>query len=161
MLSLTLLLALSVQQLPEPFETPWNRAIPSIVAQPDGTTLRVPEGFEVSMFAEDLSDPRRMELAPNGDVFVAESRAGEIVVLVDEDQDGRAEGRQTFASGLDRPFGLAFRDGFLYVGNNAAVVRFPYVPGQRAAEGAPEHVVDLPSSSDAIDQDTAERLGID
>ena len=161
MLSLTLVLALSVQQLPEPFATPWNRAIPSIVAQPDGTSLRVPEGFEVSVFAEDLSDPRRMELAPNGDVFVAESRAGEIVVLFDEDGDGRAERRQTFASGLDRPFGLAFHDGFLYVGNNGAVVRFPYVPGQRAAEGAPEHLVELPSSSDAIDHDTAERLGID
>ncbi len=161
MLLMTLMLALSVQQLPEPFETPWNRAIPSIVAQPEGTTLRVPEGFEVSVFAEDLSDPRRMELASNGDVFVAESRAGEIVVLVDEDGDGRAERRQTFASGLDRPFGLAFHDGFLYVGNNGAVVRFPYVPGQRVAEGAPEHMVELPSSSDALDQDTAERLGID
>ncbi|MEX2465863.1 MAG: sorbosone dehydrogenase family protein [Gemmatimonadota bacterium] len=161
MVALPLLFALAFQQLPEPFETPWTRAIPSVVERPEGAAPTVPEGFEVSTFAEGLADPRRMELAPNGDVFVAESRAGEIVVLIDEDGDGTAERRETFATGLDRPFGLAFQAGFLYVGNNGAVVRFPYVSGQRAAKGEPEHVVELPSSSDAIDHDTAERLGID
>lgn len=161
MLALSLLLAMSAQQLPEPFETPWNRAIPTVVERPEGAGPIAPEGFEVVTFAEDLSDPRNMALAPNGDVFVAESRAGEIVVLLDEDADGRAERRETFATGLDRPFGLAFHAGYLYVGNNGAVVRFPYRLGQRSAVGPPEHLVDLPSSSDAIDHDTAERLGID
>lgn len=161
MLTLSLLLALSAQQLPEPFETPWNRAIPSVVERPEGVAPTVPAGFEVDTFAEGLSDPRNMALAPNGDIFVAESRAGEILVLLDDDADGRAERRERFATGLDRPFGLAFHDGYLYVGNNGAVVRFPYRPGQRSADGPPEHVVELPSSSDAIDHDTAERLGID
>jgi glucose/arabinose dehydrogenase len=161
MVALPLLFALTFQQLPAPFETPWNRAIPTVVERPEGVRPTVPDGFEVRIFAEGLSDPRRMELAPNGDVFVAESRAGEIVVLLDEDGDGTSERRETFATGLDRPFGLAFHAGYLYVGNNGAVVRFPYVPGQRVADGEPERVVDLPSSSDAIDHDTAERLGID
>ncbi|MEX2473438.1 MAG: sorbosone dehydrogenase family protein [Gemmatimonadota bacterium] len=161
MLALSLLLAMSAQQLPEPFETPWNRAIPTVVERPEGASPTAPEGFEVVTFADGLSDPRNMALAPNGDVFVAESRAGEIVVLLDEDADGRAERREIFATGLDRPFGLAFHDGYLYVGNNGAVVRFPYRAGQRSAGGPPEHLVDLPSSSDAIDHDTAERLGID
>jgi glucose/arabinose dehydrogenase len=161
MMTLTLLLALSVQQLPEPFETPWNRAIPSVVERPEGVMPQAPAGFQVSVFAEDLSDPRRMELAPNGDLFVAESRSGTIIVLWDEDGDGVAEGRETFATGLDRPFGLAFHGSYLYVGNNGAVVRFPYRAGQRTASGPAEHLVELPSSSDAIDTDTAERLGID
>ena len=102
-----------------------------------------------------------MALAPNGDVFVAESRAGEILLLRDADGDGVVERRETFATALERPFGMAFLDGFLYVGNNDAVVRFPYVPGQLRAQGAPEHVVDLPVESDALDHETAERLGID
>lgn len=161
MITMTLLLTLSVQQLPEPFETPWNRAIPTVVERPEGMMPTAPPGFEVGLFADGLSDPRRMELAPNGDVFVAESRSGAIVVLWDEDGDGVAEGRETFASGLDRPFGLAFHEGYLYVGNNGAVIRFPYQAGQRAARGPAEHLVDLPSSSDALDTDTAERLGID
>jgi glucose/arabinose dehydrogenase len=56
---------------------------------------------------------------------------------------------------------LAFHDGYLYVGNNDAVVRFTYDDGQIQAQGPPEHIVGLPVSSDALDQDTAERLGID
>jgi glucose/arabinose dehydrogenase len=161
MSTIALVLVLSIQQLPEPFETPWNRASPSIVEAPAGAELSVPPGFDVSVFAEGLSNPRRMALAPNGDVFVTESRAGEIIVLRDADGDGRAERREIFATGLERPFGMAFHDGFLYVGNNDAVVRFPYAPGQLQARGLPEHVVDLPVSSDALDTDTAERLGID
>ena len=158
---IVLMLVLAAQQLAEPFETPWNRAIPSVVEQPDGVRLSVPVGFEVNVFAEGLSGPRRMALAPNGDVFVAASRDGEIVLLRDTDGDGVAERRETFATALERPFGLAFHGGFLYVGNNDAVVRFPYAPGQLRARGLPEHVVDLPVSSDALDTDTAERLGID
>ena len=41
------------------------------------------------------------------------------------------------------------------------MVRFPYTPGQVHAQGPPQHIVDLPVSSDALDSDTAERLGID
>lgn len=161
MSALVLTLVLAVQQLPEPFETPWNRAIPSVVERPAGVEPSAPPGFEVRVFAEGLRDPRNMALAPNGDVFVAESRSGEIVVLLDADGDGVAERRETFATGLNRPHGLAFREGYLYVGNNDAVVRFPYAPGRLRAPGPAEHVVDLPVSSDALDTDTAERLGID
>jgi glucose/arabinose dehydrogenase len=161
MSAIALMLVLTVQQLPEPFETPWNRASPMIVERPDGARLSVPSGFEVNVFADDLSNPRRMALAPNGDVFVAQSRDGEIVLLRDADGDGVAERRETFAAGLERPFGIAFHDGFLYIGNNDAVVRFSYASGQLGARGAPELVVDLPVSSDALDTDTAERLGID
>ena len=83
------------------------------------------------------------------------------MLLRDADGDGVAERRETFATGLERPFGIAFHEDFLYVGNNDAVVRFSYTPGQLQALAAPEHIVDLPVSSDALDQDTAERLGID
>src|SRR5262249_8246007 len=75
--------------------------------------------------------------------------------------DGVAETRETFASGLNRPFGLAFWKGYLYVGNNDSVVRFRYRSGQTKAEGAPEKIADLPPSDAALDQDTASRLKID
>jgi len=164
----TLLLSLVSIQVPEPaprlaqpFETPWNRAIPRVVERPEGATPSVPAGFVVGTFAEGLRGPRRMALAPNGDLFVALSLAGEIAVLRDADGDGAADFFETFASGLERPFGLAFHDAHLYVGNNDAVVRFTYEPGQVRAAGPPERLVDLPVSSDAVDRDTAERLGID
>jgi len=50
---------------------------------------------------------------------------------------------------------------YLYVGNNDSVVRFAYAPGQTAASGSPEKVIDLPPSDAALDRDTAERLHID
>ena len=52
-----------------------------------------------------------MALAPNGDAFLAEPfrNAGKITVLRDTDKDGVAETRETFATGLNRPFGLASR----------------------------------------------------
>ena len=156
-----LLLLLSATQLPEPFATPWNRAIPDVVDPPPGVELTVPPGFRVEVFAEGLENPRRMALAPNGDIFVAESRWGRIVVLTDRDGDGTADETGVFAEDLQRPYGLSFRQGWLYVGNNDALVRFRYESGQRSASGPPEHLVDLPLSSDALDHDTAERLGID
>ena len=161
-----LCLALSIQQLAAPFATPWYRKATRVVAMPDGHQLTVPAGFTVRIFADGLQYARFMALAPNDDVFVAEpSRAAaKITVLRDADKDGVAETRATFAtgaSGLNRPFGLAFWKNYLYVGNNESVVRFTYKPGQTIADGMPERIVDLPPSDAALDQDTANRLHID
>lgn len=149
--------------LPSPFATPWFRKPTRVVAMPDGRQLTVPSGFTVTIFADHLQMARFMALAPNGDVFLSEpvSRtAGKITLLRDADRDGVAEVRETFATGMNRPFGLAFWKDYLYVGNNDSVVRFPYKAGQTAAAGAPEKIADLPPSDAALDQDTADRLKI-
>jgi glucose/arabinose dehydrogenase len=130
---------------------------------PDGHRLTVPPGFTVNLFAGNLQFARFMALAPNGDVFLSEPRSGDarITVLCDLDKDGVAETRTTFATGLNRPFGLAFWRNYLYVGNSDSVVRFAYRAGQTVADGPPEKIVDLPPSDGALDQDTANRLHID
>src|SRR6185436_13939397 len=158
-----ILAAQTAPPLPAPFATPWFRKSTRVVAMPDGHTLTVPTGFAVSVFADRLQMARFMALAPNGDVFLSEpaSRtAGKITVLRDADRDGVAEIRETFASGLNRPFGLAFWKGYLYVGNNDSVIRFTYVSGQTVADGAPEKIAELPASDAALDEDTAKRLNI-
>ena len=149
--------------LPAPFATPWFRRATRVVAMPEGHTLTVPAGFAVSVFADKLQMARFMAVAPNGDVFLSEpaSRtAGKITVLRDADKDGVAEIRETFAAGLNRPFGLAFWKSYLYVGNNDSVIRFRYTAGQTVANGAPEKITDLPASDAALDEDTAKRLNI-
>lgn len=158
-----LVLMLAAQQLPAPFHTPWFRKPTRVVTMPDGHRLTVPAGFTVNVFADNLQMPRFMVLAPNGDVFVAQPvrGAGTIALLRDANHDGVAETRETFAAGLNRPFGLAFWKNYLYVGNNDSVVRFTYTARQRAANNAPEKIVDLPPSDGALDQDTADRLEID
>jgi glucose/arabinose dehydrogenase len=170
-----MLLAILLQQpagpLPAPFATPWFRKATRVVAMPDGHQLTVPAGFNVTVFADKLALARFMAIAPNGDVFLSEPASrtnGKITVLRDADKDGVAEVRETFATGLNRPFGLAFvpvgagqaRPNYLYVGNNDSVIRFTYKTGQTQAEGVPEKIADLPASDAALDQDTATRLGI-
>src|SRR5262245_23573351 len=161
--ALVLAAALAAQALPAPFETPWFRRSTRIVPMPDGHQFRTPDGFAVNVFADNLQFARFMALAPNGDVFLAEPvrGAGAITVLRDADHDGVAETRETFATGLNRPFGLAFWKNYLYVGNNDSIVRFGYRPGQTRARGEAERVAELPPSDAALDADTAQRLKID
>lgn len=131
--------------LPRPNTGPDAENPPDIIPRPQGAQLNLPPGFEVNTFAEgDFERPRWMALAPNGDVFVAESQGGRISVLRDADQDGTADARYDFATGLKQPFGMAFWRDYFYVGNTDAVVRFRYKSGQTKAEGPPEKIADLP-----------------
>jgi glucose/arabinose dehydrogenase len=135
------------QEMPPPFHTPSAVNPPRAVERPAGAELRKPAGFRVEVYAEGgLERPRFMAQARNGDVFVAESGGGRVTILRDTNGDGRADGRHVFASGLHLPFGLAFRQDYLYVGTAGAVVRFRYQDGQTKAESAPEKITDLPGT---------------
>lgn len=130
--------------LPPPFHTESARRPSRQVPQPADAKLYVPKGFRVNVFAEgDLVYPRWMALAPNGDVFVADSRSNRIVVFRDTNKDGRADQRWVWSDKLDQPFGMAFHKDWFYVANTDAVVRFRYKPGQTQANGAPERLVEL------------------
>jgi len=48
------------------------------VDRPAGASLAVPPGFQVRLFASGLSGPRLLRTAPNGDIFIAETRQGRI-----------------------------------------------------------------------------------
>lgn len=131
--------------LPPPRPEEDSNNPPRVVPMPADAKFTLPPGFEINLFAEgDFQRPRWLALAPNGDVFLADSRAGSVIVLRDKNGDGVADERFTFASGLTEPFGLAFWRDYLYVGNTNAVVRFSYKPGMTAAQGQPEKITDLP-----------------
>jgi glucose/arabinose dehydrogenase len=128
---------------PNPAEDAVNP--PRVVPRPPGAQLIMPPGFSVATFAEgDFREPRWLALAPNGDVFLSDSRAGRIIVLRDANKDGVAEERFTFVENMKQPFGMAFWKNYLYIGNTDAVIRFTYKPGQTKAEGTPEKIADLP-----------------
>lgn len=130
---------------PEVLRGPVNPS--RVVSKPADARLTLPPGFEVSTYAEGNFDrPRWLALAPNGDVFVAESEGKRISILRDANGDGTVDQRFVFAEGLNAPFGMAFWKDYLYVGNNNAVIRFKYKAGQTKAEGAPEKVADLPGN---------------
>lgn len=107
--------------------------------------LQVPAGFKVGLFASGFEQPRFMTLAPTGDTFLSDSRAGTVVILPDRNRDGAADRRIVYASRLNQPHGLAFHGGYLYVANTDGVVRFRYTPGDTRARGVPEKIISLPS----------------
>ena len=138
------IISVDPSKLPAPFATESARRGSRVVPQPEGAVLNVPKGFMVNVYAEgEFKYPRWMALAPNGDVFVADSRANAVVVLRDADKDGKAEKRFVFSDKLAQPFGMAFHKEWFYVANTDSIVRFKYKSGQTAAAGEPEKVVDL------------------
>lgn len=131
-------------KLPEPFHTESARRMSRQIEQPIDAAFHVPKGFKVSVFAEGgFTYPRWMVLAPNGDIFVADSRANSIVVLRDTNKDGKADQRWVWSDKLSQPFGMAFHKDWFYVANTDAVVRLKYKSGQTEASGEPEKVVEL------------------
>ncbi len=135
---------ITVADLPPPYQTEAVSNDASVVKQPVGAQLRVPNGFTVEQYAADFRDPRYLLTAPNGDIFVSESRADRITVLRDSNGDGKPDVRETFAErDLNKPFGIAFyplgaEPQFLYVANTDGVVRFPYRNGDLKARGPAE-----------------------
>jgi glucose/arabinose dehydrogenase len=133
--------------LPPPYATPSVTNPPIVVPRPAKAQLRLPPGFRIAAFADDgFQRPRRLALAPNGDVFVSDSDAGAIAVLRGVSAAGQAAQRFVFATGLTQPFGIAFAPGFVYVGDTNAVVRFRYEPGDVEARAPPEVVAALPGT---------------
>ncbi len=130
----------SLEELPPPYATRSASNAPVRIARPEGATLDVPPGFHVNLFADGLDHPRRMAVAPNGDVFLAQSSEGRITLLRDSDGDGRADLTRTFARGHRYPHGLVVHGGYLYVADLRYVWRYRYEPGQTRAAAQPEPV---------------------
>jgi len=140
-------------ELPVPFATPSVRRAPRVISRPPGAELHVPPGFHVDSFATDLDDSRLLRVAPNGDVFVAESNQGRIRVLRAPEGAPHAVESSVFATGLARPFGISFyppgpAPQWVYVAETNAIVRFPYASGDLVARGAPETIVPKLTNTD-------------
>ncbi|PWC58886.1 sorbosone dehydrogenase [Azospirillum sp. TSH7] len=118
-----------IETLPKPYATPAvaNQAVQ--VPRPADQPLRAPRGFTVTLFRDHVENARNLLVLPNGDVLVAQQRPGSLTLLRDADGDGRAEMAQVWADGFDHPFGLAFHDGAVLVGDLAGVWRLPWTAG--------------------------------
>jgi glucose/arabinose dehydrogenase len=141
---------ITVADLPAPNATPSANNGPQEVARPKGVFPVAPPGFKVELFAGGLDNPRWLRTAPNGDIFLAESGAGRVLVFRGMTSDGKPEQMQVFASGLKRPYGIAFyppgpEPRWIYIGNTNEVIRFPYHNGDLKVSAASEHIADLPT----------------
>jgi glucose/arabinose dehydrogenase len=137
---------ITADALPAPFATPSAARMSSVIVRPAAAAPRLPPGFEATLFARGLNQPRTMRTAPNGDIFVAESGSGRIRVLRTADGATKPVSAATFASSLNQPFGIAFwppgpSPRFVYVGETNRVVRFAYQTGDVQAQGPAQVIV--------------------
>lgn len=102
--------------LAAPYATPGVDNHSDTVARPKDAVPQVPEGFAITPYVTDLANPRFMALAPDGDVFLTETRANKVTLI----RGGKA---LPFLAGFQGPSGIAFHDGALYVGDLEAVWR--------------------------------------
>jgi glucose/arabinose dehydrogenase len=163
---------ITVADLPQPKPSESVDNGPTLVQRPKGAWPIAPAGFSVQLYAggdaatpmqrsENKKEihpptsgtfvmPRIIHAAPNGDLFVADSQAGSLLVLRGVTHAGKAATISTYATGLDHPFGIAFYPAganpqWIYVGNATTVVRFAYKSGDLKATTVPETIVpDLP-----------------
>ena len=124
-----------LDDLPAPYATRSVGNRPVVIDRPAGAQLRVPEGFEVSLFADGLQHPRAMAVAADGAVFVTEANVGRVTRLVDKDGDGRAESATSFAGDFRLPSGVALHEGDLYIADERAVWWLGPATGRTFAEG--------------------------
>ncbi|MDB5241367.1 MAG: L-sorbosone dehydrogenase [Spirosoma sp.] len=158
--------------LPAPYATKSAVNFSRVVGWPAGKTPTAPAGFRVTEYARDLTSPRWLYVAPNGDVFVAEANtepkgikekvvdkvtgqsksqpsgksANRITLLRDTNKDGKPDQRELFLTGLNQPFGMLVLGSSFYVANTDALLRYPYQSGQTklmAASG--KKILSLPA----------------
>jgi glucose/arabinose dehydrogenase len=113
-------------------------------------TPSVPSGFEVELVAQGLNDPRVLRVAPNGDVFLAETGGGRVLVFT-PGADGKLPTEpRVFAEGIRGVYGMSFfppgpNPTALYVSQSDRVLRFPYASGDTQASAASTVVLkDIP-----------------
>ncbi|MBV9443663.1 MAG: sorbosone dehydrogenase family protein [Acidobacteriaceae bacterium] len=137
---------ITVADLPKPYATKGVQNGPTLVPQPAGAWPQALPGFKVERYAEGLTQPREIRRAPNGDLFVADSKLGQVLVFRGITTDGKAKQQSVFATGLKQNFGIAFyplgdNPQWVYVGNTNSVVRFPYKSGDLKASGPAQTLI--------------------
>jgi glucose/arabinose dehydrogenase len=104
--------------------------------------IKLPAGFELTLFAKDVANARSMCIGSNGTVFVGTRDAGLVYALRDNDGDGLAEERFVVAKDLRMPSGVTFRNGSLYVAAVDRILRLDDIENRLANPPAPVVVFD-------------------
>ena len=98
-------------------------AISTHVTKPAETTadaarisqLKAPAGFAVEVFARGLKNARVIAIGPRGEIYVSRRDQGDVLLLRDDNQDGKADGPPRVVARRSGTHGLAVHDGKLYL----------------------------------------------
>ena len=144
--------------------------LPAAEGWKEGRRPTCAPGLKVNAFASNLDHPRWIEVLPNGDVLVAESKeqpetprtlmdhaqqatmrrvkaigesANRVTLWRDADGDGVAERREVFVENQNQPLGMALVGDRFYLGNTDGIRCFDYRPGDTSLTGGGETLVNF------------------
>lgn len=120
---------------------PKNKALEEKGA-PQLSKIKLPPGFKIDFFANDVDNARSLALGDNGTVFVGNRKGKNVYALVDADKNGRAEKKYTVAEGLNTPNGVAFYKGALYIAEINKISRIDNIESKLGNPGKPVLVSD-------------------
>lgn len=137
---------ITVESLPQPYATRSVQNDAHWIPRPANAWPQAPKGFQVDALATGFQNPRYVTDAPNGDIFVVESKPGRVKIIRAAEASNKEAPASVFTEGLTQPFGIAFyppgpNPRYVYVANTNSVVRFPYQNGDTKARGSAETVV--------------------
>ncbi|RYY27455.1 MAG: sorbosone dehydrogenase family protein [Chitinophagaceae bacterium] len=156
--------------LPPPFATESVKNFSKVIGWKEGQMPMAPGGFTVSKFADKLANPRWVYVAPNGDIFVAESAtvvkgakkleaeisgkaasqnmgssANRITRFRDADKNGVPETRHVYLTSLNQPFGMLVLNDKFYVACTDGLWQYPYNPGDSNLRSPGKKILELPA----------------
>ncbi len=104
-------------------------------------TIQLPAGFSIDIFAE-VENARSMVITPSGTLFVGNRDENQVYALKDTDGDNKADKKWVVASGLNKPNGVAFKDGDLYIAEVSRISKLPGIESHLANPGKPITIYD-------------------
>ena len=106
--------------------------------------VKLPPGFQISVWADGLHNARAMAWGSKGTLFVGTRVAGNVYAVVD-----RAGARQVkvIAKGLQQPNGVVFKDGALYVAEIPRLLRYDNIEDNLDNPPAPKVIYEFPKET--------------
>lgn len=132
---------LTVDDLEAPLASPSASNTAQPVPMPEGALPKVPAGYTVELVAKGIDNPRAIRFAPDGDLFIANSQEGQVLVL----PGGKAGTPQVFIDELNQPYGVAFYPAadpqWIYIAESDGLKRYPYTAGDRKVAGQGQPII--------------------
>lgn len=106
--------------------------------------LKPPVGYKIGIYAKNLGNARDLTFSPKMTLLVSATADGKIIAMPDKNNDGIADESKIILSGLNKPHGIAFYNGRLYVAEENKVSRYEYDENLINAK-KDKDIIDLPS----------------
>jgi glucose/arabinose dehydrogenase len=104
--------------------------------------IKMPPGFHIELYTDDVPGARSMAMSPSGVLFVGTRKGGRVYAVMDEDNDRKADSVVTICEGLNMPNGVALWNGDLYVAEVHRILRYTQIESHLDKPVKPEVVYD-------------------